>query len=393
MENSNQELRILKGTGIIHRRFVDRLKFFKSNSHPQDSRIILIDSPIDLSFLRLDCAYLFNSDNLNPVVVEFLNRNNISYLFNIKNFSLFRDDDIVELSKFSQIIRIIIKNESTENVIALTNQCNSNCIFCPDSEQQRKKPQYRNIEELERIISLINPNIPFLTITGGEPTLHRDFNKIVESCRDHLPNTELTILTNGRMFAYWDFTKEFAESVNKRCKVSIPIHASTSCDHNSISQVPGSLEQTMAGILNLINLGIHTQVRIVVNKQNYKHLLEISKMIFRELPGVSEVIFMTLEMLGNALKNKEMVWINYDQVRKDLHESVVFLLAHYIKVLLYNFPLCYLDEDFWGLSQKSISTYKRMFPEECNSCRFVADCGGFFHSTFITQKVEVRPYL
>lgn len=79
--------------------------------------------------------------------------------------------------------------------IELTSKCNLNCIHCG----------YSNIKpetlELETIVNAIEKCIPYglkkIVLTGGEPTLHTNFNKILELCKKYRLKVKLT--SNGYM--------------------------------------------------------------------------------------------------------------------------------------------------------------------------------------------------
>ena len=64
--------------------------------------------------------------------------------------------------------------EDTSALIYVTNQCNSNCIMCPDSVKLRTRPNEITLENLKEQISGIDPAVEHVDITGGVPTLLRE---------------------------------------------------------------------------------------------------------------------------------------------------------------------------------------------------------------------------
>ena len=115
-------------------------------------------------------------------------------------------------------------------------------------------------------------------------------------------------------------------------------------------------------------------------------------MIYANFPTVKRVLFITLEMLGNALKNKQLIWIDYDKIRPFVVSAATYLLSHKIPVLLYNFPLCHLPDEFKNLAVKSISKHKVRYAKKCSNCMQVDICGGFFASTLIAKSPNVQPF-
>ena len=59
----------------------------------------------------------------------------------------------------------------------------------------------------------MQPAPDYLTITGGEPTLLGDnLFALIKQLKMSLPDTELHVLTNGRTFAWPQYTQQFAAS-------------------------------------------------------------------------------------------------------------------------------------------------------------------------------------
>ncbi len=63
----------------------------------------------------------------------------------------------------------------------------------------------------QEAIHLMEPPPKSLAITGGEPTLlGSDLFRLFVAIREKLPETDIHMLTNGRRFAWPDFTEAFA---------------------------------------------------------------------------------------------------------------------------------------------------------------------------------------
>lgn len=54
------------------------------------------------------------------------------------------------------------------------------------------------------------------------------------------------------------------------------------------------------------------EIRIVVSKLNYRDISNIVELLLT-LPRITVVNFIALEMCGNAIKNREQVWIDYPE--------------------------------------------------------------------------------
>lgn len=276
-------------------------------------------------------------------------------------------------------------------LVYVTNQCNSNCIMCPDSVKLRTRPNEVTRENLLEQISEINPEAEHVDITGGEPTLLKEqLPELIEAVFRQAPDAEVLMLSNGRSFAAGGYTERFSAFAHRRLKIEIPIHGDCAELHDRIAGCPESFVQTRAGIHHLLEAGMEVGIRIVVSRLNYSRLNELIRFISREFPEIKYVNLMGMEVLGNAWKNREQVWIEFDEVKDSLQQAVEQCFACGIIPSLYNYPLCLFDRKYWYCYRNSISDYKIRYFEECEKCTEKSRCGGFFASTYRYTRYKVR---
>lgn len=345
---------------------------------------VLDDENIDL-FEKGYKGYIFDNKPKN------IDLNKINYCSHVKDYQSLLDFDVVEIVN-NKIIRVLYRDDSEDNAIVVTNQCNSNCIMCPDSDAVRNTKENPDIKKLLEQIICIPDDTKHITITGGEPGLLKEnLLKLLEECKKYLPNTEFLILTNGRVFSNTDFTNKLEESIPNNTRIAIPIYAANEDLHDEITRVKGSFRQAVVGIKKLIEKNIDVEIRVVVLKKNYKYLEKIANFIVKELPEVKMVNIMALEMTGNAYKNREQVWINFGEVKEYLYKACITIIKSGIITNLYNFPLCNLDERLYSVAHRSITDYKIRYKEKCEECRAKENCGGFFNSTINVKDIKVKP--
>jgi uncharacterized radical SAM superfamily Fe-S cluster-containing enzyme len=99
--------------------------------------------------------------------------------------------------------------------IDLTNRCNLTCPVCFASANQAgylSEPSFDMVVEMMRALRNQHP-IPATTLqfTGGEPTLHPDFFRLLRKA-SQMGFTHLQIATNGLRFADREFTEKAAEA-------------------------------------------------------------------------------------------------------------------------------------------------------------------------------------
>ena len=288
-------------------------------------------------------------------------------------------------------VKMTEEKEDTSALIYVTNQCNSNCIMCPDSVKLRTRPNEVTMENLLEQIGEINPEAEHVDITGGEPTLLKEqLPELIEAVFRQAPDAEVLMLSNGRSFAVGGYTERFSAFAHRRLKIEIPIHGDCAELHDRIAGCPESFVQTRAGIHHLLEAGVEVGIRIVVSRLNYSRLNELIRFISREFPEIKYVNLMGMEVLGNAWKNREQVWIEFDEVKDSLQQAVEQCFVCGIIPSLYNFPLCLFDRKYWYCYRNSISDYKIRYFEVCDRCAQKSRCGGFFASTYRYTRYKVR---
>lgn len=219
-----------------------------------------------------------------------------------------------------------------------------------------------------------------------------DLLEVFRTAKRLCPCAELLLLTNGRAFAVAPYAQALGQLLTAQDQIAIPIHGSTGPLHDAITQVPGSWQQTMQGLHHLAKSPVRIEIRIVVSKQNLSDVDAIVDLVLG-LPRVTVVHFIGLEMCGNAIKNKDLIWVDYPQAAAACEAGIQKLMAAGIDVGLYNFPLCAVRHQDWTLCRNSISDYKIRYAPACASCSVQSICSGVFDSTLSTGCFHPRPIL
>lgn len=366
---------------------IKRIITNNENSKEKSKEILYVSELKDEDLKEKYFAYIFKESRVDNINTE-------SLLLKInEEVSELLENDIVSFSIINNQVffRKIFISTSEDNILFFTNKCNSNCVFCPDSEEVRKNEKYYT-EECIELLDLLPQEIKHIGITGGEPTLLKeDFFKILEKSNMLFPNVQYTVITNGRMFFYKDFSQKYSEVKPQNAKVAIPIHGFNEETHDEITGVKNSFLQTMIGIKNLYELGEKIEIRIVLNKKNYEFIEKIANLIVNNFPKIEEVNILSLELLGNAAKNYQNFWIEKEEIAISLDKIIPILVKNKIRVNLYNFPICFLKSKYWKLSRKSITGYKVKYGSECSECREKINCSGLFFSTYNIIKPKLKP--
>ena len=327
---------------------------------------------------------------LNKDTVEICRDHIIKKYNTLGEWPVFEDGDILYI-KENGLIQILYTKEQAEVDLFITNKCNSNCIMCPLAETVRRKKNVGQLQWIMEYIELLPENLPYINITGGEPTLEKEgLISVLTRLRDKYQHSEFQLLTNGRSLADKIFLSKLIKSMPYNIRVAIPVHSSYEQIHDQITQVKGSFKETDFGIRNLLDMQQKIELRIVLSKINISTIEETVKYIVQNYKGIFVVNFIGMEMMGNAARHRDMLWEEYADLFQKIRESVYYLISHGIDTQLYNFPLCAVDQGYWPIVAKSITGYKIRYKEECKNCSVKKICGGFFYSTLNLMNPTVR---
>lgn len=304
----------------------------------------------------------------------------IASIYQYGNLDFLKKDYVVLVDIGTGFTNILYRAESTHNGLFATDRCNSNCLMC--SQPPRNISDVGMADELCRIIEMIPDQPEHLTLSGGEPTLLRDgLIRVLEKLKVYLPNTAITMLSNGRMFAYEDYVEKIAQVEHGGLVTSVPLYANNAADHDYIVQSKGAFDQTIYGLYNAEKHGLPVELRVVLHKQTIPGLLDMVDFIYRNLPFVTGVMLMGMENMGYVKKNWDLLWedpIDYAHV---LEKTVQQFFYRKIPTYIYNLPLCVLPESLWCFAKQSISDHKNIYLDECGKCDIRMHCGGFFVSS------------
>ncbi|MDO9532597.1 MAG: His-Xaa-Ser system radical SAM maturase HxsC [Deltaproteobacteria bacterium] len=297
-----------------------------------------------------------------------------------------RDGDVVLIAPDGRIM-VVYKAGSAYNSILATNRCNSLCVMCPQPPGRDPDDLHKNNLEL---ISLLDPNeVEQVGITGGEPTLlGEDLITLVQTFKEKLPNTLLTLLTNGRRLKDLEFARALVRAGSPNLLIETPLFADNDTEHDAIMGAKGSFYETLQGLHNLALLGQPVGLRTILHAMTIKRLTQYAAFVYQNLPFVFQVAFMGMETRGLASKNLAQLWVDPHDYQDQLAHAVRYLARRLVPVSIYNHQLCLLPRELWPFARKSITDWKQSYPPACDTCSQRAACGGVFgtgekHSAFL----------
>jgi His-Xaa-Ser system radical SAM maturase HxsC len=285
--------------------------------------------------------------------------------------------DIIHVPADGRRITVLWKNSATHNALLLTEQCDNYCLMC--SQPPKDRDDAWLFDRARKVISLLPDGPRSISLTGGEPTLHADaLIGLLEHCRRVVPELSIHLLSNGRRYADQTFARRYAAVGLADIMVGIPVYAPEPALHDFIVQASGAFDDTVHGILNLASLGQAVEVRVVIQRHVVPVLARLATFIARNLPFISQVALMGLEMTGLARPNSALVWADPADYQRELAEALDILVTAGISTRIYNHQLCVLDRRLWPYAVRSISDWKNDYLDICRSCSVRHTCGGVF---------------
>lgn len=307
-------------------------------------------------------------------------------------FSYLGDGDVLGFQAKTHRFRTLYRRASTHNSFLVTERCNHYCLMC--SQPPRDVDDRWLLDEIEAAIDLVDPQTRSFTFTGGEPLLEwRGFIRLLERCRDVLPETAVHVLTNGRAFANTEIVKAWANVGHPDLMAGIPIYSAVDHVHDYVVQARDAFDETVLGVLKLKDQGQRVEIRVVLHAITAPGIIETCRWIARNLPFVDHVALMGLENTGFTLANGELLWIDPVDYRDDLASAVEILASANVPVSIYNLPRCVLARSVWRYAAQSISDWKNGYAKECESCIERPRCAGFFTSGRPKQSRGIAPIL
>jgi radical SAM protein with 4Fe4S-binding SPASM domain len=147
----------------------------------------------------------------------------------------------------------------------LTYRCNERCIHCYLDHDDHGEMTTAEIKDL--LDQMAAAGVFYLTLSGGEILMRRDFFEILEHARARTFCIKLK--TNGVLIREKEAERLRALGVES---VQISVYSHRAEVHDAITKMPGSLRQSIEAVRFLRNQGLHVtmaNVLMVQNAQDY----------------------------------------------------------------------------------------------------------------------------
>lgn len=154
----------------------------------------------------------------------------------------------------------------------LTFVCNHACSFCYNCPTGQK--EMNTLEVIDSLRKLAEMNILYLTLSGGEPLVRKDFFEIAGAAREM--GFALRIYTNG--FLIDELTAKKIKAIANPVEMEISIHGGTPETHEKLTCVPGSFMKVVNAVKYLRAEGIKVNLKCPVTCNNQDEVLQMDQL-------------------------------------------------------------------------------------------------------------------
>jgi radical SAM protein with 4Fe4S-binding SPASM domain len=156
--------------------------------------------------------------------------------------------------------------------LELTADCNNACPGCGNVYDAGRGPAHLPASRWREILDRIAPHTSRFKLTGGEPTLHPEFEAIARAVADR--DRPFSVFTNAR----WqdpDRLLAFLAGVPQCSGLLVSLHGATAGPHDAFTGVPGSFDETAANVRRAVAAGLPVSTSTVITGCNWRQVDDI----------------------------------------------------------------------------------------------------------------------
>lgn len=230
--------------------------------------------------------------------------------------------------------------------IEVTSRCNMNCIHCRGKNSKCSKvvdmPFWAIKKAIDFAVDNSDNNFVEIVLSGGEPLLHPELDKILDYCESLNILKEIT--TNGSLIDD-DFVKKLIKYNITNISVSLDSHIPEK--HDLIRNSPGAYNKVINAIKIMKKNNINCRIRATISKLNFEEMEDI---VLKAIEiGVDTLVLGPIMPVGNAINSSELLFQNSSEFKefidkfyllKEKYKGIINIITneclHGIKYLDFN---------------------------------------------------------
>jgi MoaA/NifB/PqqE/SkfB family radical SAM enzyme len=293
--------------------------------------------------------------------------------------------------------------EAHKLIMNITYKCANRCVFCATGDRISAALSWEKIDGILR--QHREEGTDQLDIDGGEPTLHPRLIDAIGLARE-IGYRSINVTTNGRMLRDRTLTANLLASGITHLLISL--HGATAEVHDAATATPGSFDQTIVGIDNVMALrraDVETGMNVTITSGNVDHLMPLTELAIAK--GFYKINFQFITPFGQA----------YEDVVPPIERAaravmgVIDRHAEHVEIAVINAQFCafpgyekYVVGDLQKLGRIMVFAADPRFPEQvnlyewlgarrekravCTDCPWTTACEGF--QVFAQEKPDMR---
>jgi His-Xaa-Ser system radical SAM maturase HxsC len=282
--------------------------------------------------------------------------------------------DVLLIRPSTGVVHRLIRASSSNNFFLVTEQCDQLCVMCSQPPKKTHLDRFSHYQAA----ALLAPSNARITITGGEPTLHKQaVFKLISETAAQRPDISFHVLSNAQHFVENDIAFLRSEA-GRKIVWGVPLYAHFPSLHDEIVGKVGAFANLLDGLAILGRSGAKVELRTVVMKSNAETLPDIARFITTNVPFAAPWAIMQLENIGFARNRWSELFFDNSARFEPIAEAIDVARMSGVDALLYNFPLCTVPTAYRRFAPSTISDWKRRYVEACEGCLVRNYCGGFF---------------
>ena len=247
--------------------------------------------------------------------------------------------------------------------LALGYQCDHECICCPLSTYDKLHAPF-SYDYLKEIIDVLfeKDEDANVVISGGEPTLHPDFFKVLELI--NRKRGKITVLSNAGRCSDPQFVKKICDTLGEnsgQLSYVTAVHSTDPDIHDAVTQTCGSLERSLKGVENLSAAGIKVIIKHIMSKISYKTMKNTFEELDKRFPPEVSFHFCAMDFAGRGGKNVGRLFVDFRTLQPYLEETLdLWCGADSVKreIIVFETPLCAVDPYYWRFFRTNPEGYK-----------------------------------
>ncbi|MBW8002386.1 MAG: radical SAM protein [Planctomycetes bacterium] len=229
----------------------------------------------------------------------------------------------------------------------LNAECNLGCLHCCEEAGHSMPDEMSKEQALDFCRQIVELDIPYVAISGGEPMLCPHIFDVCEYIRSN--DISLKIETNGE-FIDDEVARRFADL--KMRSVQISLDGATSGAHEQL-RLAGDWEKAVEACKRLIGYGVNTEIVFVPTKFNIHEIGDIIDLAYSL--GVYGFYTGKMMRIGRAAKNWDILCSTEEEYAKFFETLQAKTKEYEGKMKIYHYPYDVVEELKYRLECPSAS--------------------------------------